>query len=308
MRIAILGSEGFVGRKLSKALSDRTEVSHIYGVNRKIGYTPQTAHIERLESKIHRVYTCLENEQFVRDMFKHIKPDIIFHLASTQGKDYDSFIENVSITNNIVKHCADGVRLIYLSSSTVYGNLAGEILTGCREFDELIPTNLYAASKIASEAIVNAAKSAGKFNSAVTLRPCAIIGPTSTRGAVTDIIKKVKGEAPKLELFGEAPGSVKPFLSIEDMIGALLHFGFGQYSDTYNISPADYVSVEDAANLIMKELGVAKPLKWLGNSCLPIGDNPLVCLDNEKALAAGWSMKFPTSIDAIKAVCEANEN
>lgn len=304
MKILVTGSEGMLGEALIKTLLLRDDIERIYGVNRRIGFSPES--IGHRTDKFIKIYTPLENEAYVQSLFKFIKPDIVFHLAASQRNTLEACDENTRMTNYILKHCPRGVRFIYASSSTVFGNLAEEIYNEYEEVFKLSenditnPSSYYGASKLAGEHLVSVANLADKIH-AVILRFCAIVGTGATHGAVKDIIKKAGAEGDSLELWGDSPGSTKPYIHITDAVGALVHFGLSDAAGVYNVCPADQISIDKLADVVMDNLGVKKTKVWNTNK-KALGDNKLVTMDSAKALKAGWSPKYSSSKEAIAAV------
>jgi UDP-glucose 4-epimerase len=153
MNIFITGVAGFIGSNLAiRLLKDGHTVSGIdnlsYGFKRNISAIADHPNFEFIEGDLNKPQN-----------FKHIKADVIVHLASQKIPRYDNALktleENQMMLRNVVKKCvADKSKIVYASTSDVYGKNPNQ------PFDEnsdlvLGPTTVkrwsYALSKIYGE-------------------------------------------------------------------------------------------------------------------------------------------------------------
>ncbi len=272
------GVHGFIGCKLSVAL--QRQGAPIRALRRRGGFAGFD----------------LSNRDAVMNSMKDNMPYCIYHLAGNpivraetpeaQQKHIDS---NYLSTFNLLS-CLDQMKLYYekppvfvlASSSTVYGDMSPS--------DELCattPTSLYAATKVGAEALVQAYTSLGTIRGSIA-RICATIGPSASHGLIPDVIKKLEGPDEYLELFGDSPGSRKPFLHIDDCVRGFMFmndlWSIYDAHDTQavvcNIAPKDNLSVLEVAEIAMQVLGRKKEIKWLGHAANWKGDNPHVLLDS----------------------------
>ncbi len=94
----------------------------------------------------------------VKSAFDDCKPERVYHLAATVGREYsehkpDVVSVNVLGTYNVARLCVDHkAELISFSTSEVYGNHNGNVVT---EQSELRPINLYGSVKLAAENMIN---------------------------------------------------------------------------------------------------------------------------------------------------------
>lgn len=302
----VTGSTGFIAKNLISKLSDYEK---IYAINRRKGWSIED--IPKKTERIVNIYADLKNPGWCSSLFRMIKPDIVFHLAAEQGRTPEAYEANVIMTSNLLKHCPNDCYFVYASSSTVYGDHAEWLKNEREDFIEkcdeqtswTIPTSLYGASKLAGEGIVHVYSTAGKIKPLI-LRYVANVGKEATHGVVPDIIRKLKQEE-TLDLFGEFPGSIKPYMHVSDTVNATLHLVKGGLEGIYNISPADEVSINQIALHIKKYMNVKdKPINWLGGTVLPPGDNKVVALDNTKLLNTGWNPQYRYSMEAITKTLE----
>lgn len=292
MQILVTG-KGFLAKHLINSLLSTSPDGRVLCANRSGGISPNT--IKYKNDKYLDVYVPLDISPCVQDLFKYYKPDIVFHLAASQGKTDENFENNVGATHNLLKHIPSEARFVYASSSTVYGDLAQKGVA-CHEECPMIPTNLYGASKASSESLIWAYSTA-KILKSLILRFPAIVGKGVTHGALRDIVKKTQSND-VVKLFGQSPGSLKPYLYVKDAVDAILYLVNNNHTGIYNVSPDDGITIQEMAAAVQNCLGVQKELKWVDN---PIqGDNNLVKLDNSKLLQVYNGLKYKTSIEAVK--------
>jgi nucleoside-diphosphate-sugar epimerase len=295
MNVLVTGSNGFIASNLIKKLQQEDDLDGIYCLNKQSGVSLETAKRGFLGSKTMQVFGNLNNRAFCESMFGSLDIDVIFHFAAKQGKTLGAFDENVQATSNLLKYCKRGTRFIYASSSTVYGDLGIDKV--CVETDKTTPTSLYGASKLTGENLVNVVGLAGEV-SVLVLRFCAIVGQDANHGLVPDLIRKMGEPGGTVEMFGDYPGSIKPYLHVDQCVNAIMHLFQGGYTGTYNVCPDDSVSVCLIAELIRRCMGVEKDFRWLGKESLSVGDNRIVKMSNRKLEQSGFafSLSNQTSI------------
>jgi UDP-glucose 4-epimerase len=292
MMAMITGSSGFFGQYLMEYLKSSPELEHVVGTSRTEGlFYPTTA------QKNNAVYYCnLDKPSWVETLFKKVNPDIIFHMAAEQNSSPNCYINNVLSTYNILKYCSQGCRIVLASSSTVYGDFSANYGDVANELSPLFPTSQYGASKVACEAMLNAYISAGKVTG-IALRYSAIVGQNNNKGLVYSVINKLNNS--EIELFGEKPGSIKPYLHVDEAAKITKYLALSKHSGVFNVCPSDAISVNKICNIIMKCKNVNKKKKWLGRSSVPVGDNCMVRMGNAK-LTGQCEIPISCSYEAIK--------
>ncbi len=96
-------------------------------------------------------------------VFKQSDIDFVFHLAGEVGRENGELFArrsidvNVSGTMNLLQLCREfSVPMIYASTSEIYGDLKGEVMTEDLFFNKrLFQTNCYALSKFQAETYIN---------------------------------------------------------------------------------------------------------------------------------------------------------
>lgn len=304
--IVMVTGTGFIANALVKALETHPRVDKILQVSRKSGWGYKWDY-ENPAEKLTKVYAPLGQEVYVKNMFSLFpKPDVIFHLAAEQNSSEMCYENNVMATRNLLKFGPEKIQFIHASSSTVYGDLAEISRKPMNEFDHLQPTTLYGCSKLASEELIWTYMRMSNWFRACNLRLGAVVGADNSKGVVHDIVKTIK-TGNSLELWGEAPGSVKPYTHIDDVVEGMMMFLEydlkGLYGDI-NLCLSDNLSVGDVADIIIKESGKEVEKKWNPDKLVK-GDNKFVWLDNEYVTETlGWKPKYNTSAQAVEAVAQ----
>jgi dTDP-glucose 4,6-dehydratase len=138
VRVLCTGSAGFLGSRLVPVLGQRGHI--VWAVDRHDGDL-------RLPGQ-------------TRLLVEASEPDVVVHLAANPGRVFgeenatDTVATNTIATINVAKACADvGARLVYVSTSEVYGTACGGIGLGPVREDRPRgkPLNLYGATKMWGE-------------------------------------------------------------------------------------------------------------------------------------------------------------
>ena len=160
MAILVTGAAGFIGAAVSKTLLDRSDaVVGLDSLNDYYDVVLKQARLERL--KVLPTFTFEHGDIADRDvlpaLFKKHQIHAVVHLAAQAGVRYS--IENPAayIDANLVGfgnmleavRQADGIPLVYASSSSVYGANDKLPFSECDRVDQ--PMSLYAATKRSNE-------------------------------------------------------------------------------------------------------------------------------------------------------------
>lgn len=233
------------------------------------------------------------------------KVDFIIHGAGNASPDLyvkypvDTMMSNLygvqQLLNIVVKQKA---RLLFLSSSEIYGKLAHtkpikEDAIGTIEL--LNPRSSYGMSKRAGETLCSCYKQQYGVDY-VIVRPGHIFGPTATendkRVSSVFMYKANKGEDLVLESKGE---QLRSYCYCVDCASALVTVLLnGNSGEAYNISnPNSIISIAQMAQLFANYSGVELKFK-LPNNEEKVAFNPMLnsSLDSEKLVTLGWTPSF----------------
>lgn len=292
MRALITGANGFLGRRLARRVCRDPRYSQVVLTGRREA-TPACGTYVRCD---------LTDAAAVRKLLGWLAPDVIFHLAGNplirSDPDDPAGVtrDNVLTTHHLLAWAPPGCRFLLASSAAVYGDRATH---GVSEDVALTPGSAYGASKAAAEYLSEAYTRLGLVNAAA-LRLVALAGPGATHGLVRDVVAKLQGDSPTLDLIGAPPGSRKHVLHVDDAADAFVYFaGRREARGPFNVAGRTPVTVLQVAGAVADVLGVRKPVRWLGEAANWKGDNRVVHVSNGRAHY--WGLPEPAdSLDAVR--------
>ncbi len=273
-RVAITGGAGFIGHNLALKLAELGTEPHVIDglqVN-NIGYYTSgygsNPNSERYIAFINERLSLLRNAKVglhiidVRDyhMVSHtlteIKPDVVVHLAAIahanrSNKDpFSTFDHSMRTLENVLDATrSEGIHLIYLSSSMVYGNFDGEAVSEDRVCS---PMGIYGALKYGSEKLVIGYNQV--FNLPYTIiRPSALYGErcVSRRVGQAFIENALVGE--DLTVNGDGTEGLD-FTYIDDLVQGIILSMIKSESinQIFNITFGAARSINQLAEIVMK--------------------------------------------------------
>ena len=259
MKYAVTGGAGFIGSHLVKNLVERgNEVIVIDNLN-----TGKKENIEKISKKIDFFEIDIRDFSAVEDILKNV--DGIFHeaaLASVQDsfRIPDEFFDvNVNGTENIFKIAKKlGIKVVYASSSSVYGN---PISIPIKENDDKNPFNPYAKTKLEDDKL--AEKYAKNGLKVIGLRYFNVFGPRQSKeyaGVIKLFLERIQqGLSPLINGDGL---QVRDFVYVDDVVNAnILAMESNIDGEFFNIGTNSTISVLDLANIIIKFSGLKlKPI------------------------------------------------
>lgn len=183
-------------------------------------------------------------------------------------------------------------RIAFSSTGSVYGE--AEMIPTPEDAPFPIQTSLYAASKVAGEALIQSYCEGFGFEGYV-FRFVSILGERYTHGHVFDFYSQLVDHPDHLCVLGDGRQR-KSYLYVGDCVNAILHVLKAQTAlnakhrvEVYNLGCDDYVRVNDSIRIICGELGLAPRLEYTGGEKGWVGDNPFIFLDTAKMRSTGWN-------------------
>jgi len=259
MKYAVTGGAGFIGSHLVKKLVERgNEVIVIDNLN-----TGKKQNIEKISKKIDFFEVDIRDFNAIEDILKNV--DGVFHeaaLASVQDsfRIPDEFFDvNVNGTENIFKIAKKlGIKVVYASSSSVYGN---PISIPIKENDDKNPFNPYAKTKLEDDKL--AEKYARNGLKVIGLRYFNVFGPGQSKeyaGVIKLFLERIQQGLPPL-INGDGL-QVRDFVYVDDVVNAnMLAMESNVNGEFFNIGTNSVVSVLDLATMIIKFSGLKlKPI------------------------------------------------
>ena len=297
-RVLITGITGFIGSHLAERLiADGHEV---HGIAFE---PPPHPNLAAIASKVRIHRADLADPDALRDAAAAAKPDALVHLAgqaipSLAQKDAGATVAvNVVGTANVIAALEPlvGARLVFASSADVYGVPDHAPV---REDAPLRPTNVYAESKVAAEALVRGFGDRGG-HPAVILRPANTNGPRqhpglAASGFARQIAEAEAGQAPAVIRHGRLD-SKRDFIDVRDVAAAYVAaIGLAPArTETYNVGSGAAVSIERILEILV---GLARvPMETeVDPERVRAGDATVLALDSSALHArTGWSPRIP---------------
>jgi len=262
MKYAVTGGAGFIGSNLVKNLVERgNEIIVIDNLN-----TGKKKNVKKNFKKINFFEVDIRDFSTIEDIMKNV--DGIFHeaaLASVQDsfRIPDKFFDvNVKGTENIFKIGKKlGIKVVYASSSSVYGN---PISIPIKENDDKNPLNPYAKTKLENDKM--AEKYAKNGLKVIGLRYFNVFGPGQSKeyaGVIKLFLERIQqGLSPLINGDGL---QVRDFVYVDDVVNAnMLAMESNINGKFFNIGTGTTISVLDLANMIIKFSGLKlKPIHRL---------------------------------------------
>jgi UDP-glucose 4-epimerase len=292
-RAFITGGAGFIGSNLAdRLLADGVEVV-VYD-NFSTGRREFLAAAER-----HGGATIVDGDVRDRDQLRAAMrgADTVFHLQANADvrrgleapqRDLE---QNTLPTSEVLEAMrGNGIgRIAFSSTGSVYGE--PEVFPTPEDAPFPVQTSLYAASKLASEALIQAYCHGYGFTG-VIFRFVSILGERYTHGHVIDFYRSLAADPARLQVLGDGRQE-KSYLYVADCVQAILS-GLAANAEpgrteVYNLGTDETVTVDESIGIIAEHLGVAPELDHTGGIRGWPGDSPLILLDCAKMRALGWA-------------------
>jgi nucleoside-diphosphate-sugar epimerase len=258
-RVALTGGTGFIGANLARALLRRGDEVHL--LNRA---SHATWRIEAIRDDITLHVVDIADARSVRDAFRTIRPELLFHLAQAGGYSWQTDVAEMVSTNylaciNLLRAAGElGTRVVNTGSSSEYGARSHPT----RETDAPRPNSDYAATKAA--ATVYCQHWAQRMaRPAPTLRLYSIYGP----------FEQPMRLLPRLVSFGlegclpplATPDTARDFVYVGDAVTALLRAAEVALPDPgaiFNICSGRQTTLRETVAVARTVLGVTQRPAW----------------------------------------------
>jgi len=259
MKFVVTGGAGFIGSHLAKSLiNEGHTVTIIDNLN-----TGKMENLQEILNQVDFVKGDIRDIELLRNKLKDA--DGVFHeaaLASVQEsfskiKEYNDV--NVSGTENILKLAKEfGFKIVYASSSSVYGN---PMKIPIEEGDPKNPINPYAQTKLDDESL--AIKYAQMGVRVIGLRYFNVFGERQSQayaGVIKKFVKKVRDNEPPI-INGDGQ-QTRDFVYVGDVVQAnILAMKSNVDHGFFNVGTNSTITVLELANLIIDAFGLSlKPV------------------------------------------------
>ena len=304
MKCIVTGGAGFIGSHLTDLLvSSGCEVVVIDSMA-----AGRMENLKNVDGKITFVKCDLLDDGWP-EQFKGA--DRVYHIAAdpdvrgSARKSREVYENNVTATVRVLEAMKeyDVKEIVFTSTSTVYGEAS--VIPTPETYSPMVPISIYAASKLACEAMISAYAATYGWHAWV-YRFANIIGARSTHGVIYDFVQKLRANPKELEILGDGT-QAKSYLSVGECVNAVV-FAPTISHDTFNffnIGSEDWVTVKRIAVLVVEEMGLSGvSFKFTGGDRGWVGDVPKMQLSVDKLKSFGWNPKS-SSEDAVRAAIRA---
>jgi UDP-glucose 4-epimerase len=314
-RACITGGAGFIGSNLADRLVDR-------GVEVVILDDFSTGRREFLaELPIGAGVTLIEGDALDTAGLELAVDgcDWVFHLQANadlrRGVEHPrrDLEQNTIATSNVLEamRARDVRQIVFSSTGSVYGE--PEIFPTPEDAPFPTQTSLYAASKLAGEALIGAYAHGFGFTG-VICRFVSVLGERYTHGHVFDFYRALKREPTRLRVLGDGRQE-KSYLYIQDCVNAMLLAAERHDAEVepaahiYNLGTDETLLVDESVAIIAEHLSLSPEIEHTGGRRGWAGDSPLIRLDTSRLRALGWSPQLTITQALIRTLAwlDANE-
>jgi UDP-glucose 4-epimerase len=304
VKILVTGAAGFIGSNLvDRLLADEHTVTGFDNFS--------TGQVEFLAAALRSPqFRLVHGDLLDTDALDRAMHDaeFVFHMAAnadvrfgTQHPRRDLEQNTIGTANVLEAMRARGVRRIaFPSTGSVYGEPA--IFPTPEDAPFPVQTSLYAASKLAAEAMVEA-YCEGFGIEAHIFRFVSILGERYTHGHILDFYKQLQEHSGHLDILGDGRQR-KSYLYVQDCVDAMLRAierGAGRLN-LYNLGTDEYCTVNDSIGWIAERLGCAPRLNYAGGERGWVGDSPFIFLDCSRIRALGWRPRLSIREAVVRTV------
>jgi nucleoside-diphosphate-sugar epimerase len=255
MKVVVTGAAGFIGSHLSESL---LAAGHeVTGVDAFTDYYPRSAKERNLEpSRNHRGFRLVEGRLQDLDLGPLLDGvGQVFHLAAqagvraSWGREFAHYTDhNVLATQRLLEaaRAAGGPRVVYASSSSVYGDAPALPL---REDARCEPVSPYGVSKLAAEHLgVLYHRNFGL--PVVSLRYFTVYGPRQRPDMAFHRFLRAARDGEPIHVFGDG-GQTRDFTFVSDIVAATRAAAdSGRPGSVYNVGGGERVVLNDVLRQI----------------------------------------------------------
>ena len=254
MRYVVTGGAGFIGSHITEKLVERSDiVTVIDNMN-----TGKEKNLESVKGKINFIKADILDVDLLEDVTKDV--DGVFHqaaLASVQDSfDKPDEYHNVNVngTENILKLSKKyGFKVVYASSSSVYGN---PIRIPIKESDGKNPINPYAETKLKKEEL--AIKYSKMGVSVIGLRYFNVFGKGQSKeyaGVLKLFLECIRDKLPP-KINGDGT-QFRDFVHVSDVVNAnIMSMNSDITHEFFNVGTNTTITILDLAKTIIECSGL----------------------------------------------------
>ncbi len=260
-RIVVTGGAGFIGSHLVDRLIKEEPEKIIVVDNFFLGKHRNIEEAFRKFSALKLYYQDASHYEKMKNIFKIERPDVVFNLAvvpllTSHELPKITCEDNISITLSVLELLKDELydTLIHCSSSEAYGTATESIMD---ENHPLHPTTPYAASKAASDLLVESYSNTFDLDTAI-VRPFNNYGPRQNEGSYAGVIpitiqRIMNGQKPVIHGDGL---QTRDYIYVKDVVEAFVDIYNHESTrgKVMNIATGKEITILDMVTAIAREL------------------------------------------------------
>ncbi len=259
-RVLVTGASGFIGSHLvRRLLADGASV----GVTVRYDSVIKNERLRESWADVHVIEADLRNRGALAAV-RDFRPSIVFHLAAYNdvGGSFrqveECFDVNAKGTANLLDHCGEVDRFVYMSTSEVYGHQEAVPFAEsmCPE-----PISPYAITKYAGELYCRMKQRIGGRPSVVVVRPFNTYGPyQSVRAVIPEMIIKCLRNEPVVATTGR---QTREFNFVTDVVDGLVRAAQCNVpvEGPVNLATGCEIAIRDLARLVAELTGSGSDLQ-----------------------------------------------
>lgn len=305
MKYIVTGCAGFIGSNLvDSLLCDGHQVIGLDNFS--------TGKLSNLSSALlNQDFKLLKLDIFADQLDPGIfsNVDAIFHFSANAdvryGWDHPSLDleQNTLVTHKLLEHarCSGVKRFIFSSTGSIYGD--APIIPTSEDAFFPIQTSLYGASKLASEAIIQAYSEGCGIRSYI-FRFVSILGPRYSHGHIVDFYRQLQ-KSSELIVLGNGY-QTKSYLHVDDCIDGIklaVSASLESKVNIFNLGTEEVCTVRDSIAIILGKLAIDPKITYGIEDRGWVGDSPKILLDIKRMKSIGWIPKL-TIAQSIESTIE----
>ncbi len=306
MNILITGGAGFIGSNLAdKLLRQNHKIINVDNFNDY--YNPKIKEENVKNNQYNKNYSLynidISDKGKLKKVFEKNKIDCVVHLAARAGvrpsiESPDEYVKtNILGTVNLLEIMKDFdvKKLVFASSSSVYGNCKADVFT--EDLKVVEPISPYAASKSACEQFIYTYHSLYRIN-AVCLRFFTVYGPRQRPDlAIRKFIEKIENNQP-IQMYGDGE-TIRDYTFIDDItdgiVGAINYEKSGY--EIINLGGGEPVSLKKMIQTIEEVLNKKAIIEILDMQKGDVNKTISCCEKAKKLLGYNPKTSFKSGIE-----------
>jgi nucleoside-diphosphate-sugar epimerase len=254
VRSVVTGAAGFVGSHLCEHLLSQGD--EVIGVDCFTDYYEHETKERNLETALKHERFSLRRENLLdanlADLFEGV--DVIYHLAGqpgvrpSWGSEFSTYVtQNVLATQAVLEaaKARDVTKLVYASSSSVYGN-AESYPTA--ETLRPQPVSPYGVTKLAAEHLCELYRT-GFGLPTVSLRFFTVYGPRQRPDMAFSRLVRAGLRGELFELYGDGT-QTRDFTYVSDIVGAMRDAALSPFTGVANIGGGSRTSMNEVIDIV----------------------------------------------------------